>query len=148
MRPDIEQQAARLGVRDRLTVTGLIPHEDVPAWLARIDIAVLADSNDYGSPMKIFEYMAAGKAIVAPDYGPVLEVLQNGSTGVVFPRGDVGALQEALSELVADPALRRRLGENARVSVLREHTWARNAERLEAALGAGKAVPMTSDSLS
>jgi glycosyltransferase involved in cell wall biosynthesis len=134
VRKEIEQRVSRLGLSDRVTVTGLVPHTEVSVWLSRMDIAVLADSNDYGSPMKIFEYMAAAKAIVAPDYGPVLEVLDHGSTGFVFPRRDTGALRDALAQLVADPALRRRLGENARRSVLREHTWARNTERLEKAL--------------
>ena len=59
-------------------ITGLVRHAAVGQWIRQMDIAVLPDSNDYGSPMKIFEYMAAAKAIVAPDYGPVEEGLNNG----------------------------------------------------------------------
>jgi glycosyltransferase involved in cell wall biosynthesis len=113
-----------------------MPHAEVRSWLSKMHVAVLADSNEYGSPMKIFEYMAAGKAIVAPDYGPVLEVLQDGVNGLVFPRRDVPALRDALARLAADAALRQRLAEHARTSVLARHTWRRNAERLEAALRA------------
>jgi len=134
VRSEVEQRAKRLGLSDRLTVTGTVPHGEVGSWLRKMDIAVLPDSNDYGSPMKIFEYMAAGKPIVAPDYGPVLEVLEDGSNGIVFPRHDVRALRDALGKLIEQPALRQCLAEKAREFVLREHTWARNADRLETML--------------
>jgi glycosyltransferase involved in cell wall biosynthesis len=86
--------------------------------------------------MKIFEYMAAAKPIVAPDYGPVVEVLEHGSTGMIFQRRTVSALAGALEQLVRNQPLRQQLGENARQAVLREHTWTRNAEKLEQALSA------------
>jgi glycosyltransferase involved in cell wall biosynthesis len=136
VRPDVERRAAELGVTDLLTITGTVRHEEVRGWLNRVDIAVLADSNDYGSPMKIFEYMAAAKPIVAPDYGPVVEVLEHGSTGMIFQRRTVSALAGALEQLVRNQPLRQQLGENARQAVLREHTWTRNAEKLEQALSA------------
>ena len=135
VRGELEQRAVALGIADRLTITGTVPHHEVKNWLQKIDVAVLADSNEYGSPMKIFEYMAAARPIVAPDYGPVVEVLRDGDNGLVFPRRNGEGLRAALKRLADDPALRERLGESARETVLREHTWIRNAERLEQAVG-------------
>lgn len=134
VRFEVERRAAQLGLTDRITVTGTVPHSEVPAWIDRMDVAVLPDSNDYGSPMKIFEYMARGRAVVAPDYGPVLEVLRDGSNGVIFPRRDSAALRNALAKLIGNPELRLRLGENAREYVLHHHTWDRKAEMFENAV--------------
>ncbi len=134
VRVEVEWRAKQVGLRDRFTITGTVPHSEVRAWLSRMDVAVLPDSNEYGSPMKIFEYMAAGRAIVAPDYDPVLEVLEHGTNGLTFPRRNRAALRNALAQLSEDSELRLRLGENARRHVLRHHTWDINAERLETAL--------------
>jgi glycosyltransferase involved in cell wall biosynthesis len=128
-----EAYAARLGITHHITATGSLPTSEIPALLAACDIGVLPGSNDYGQPMKVVEYAAAGLPIVAPDLPPVREVLKHEHTGLLFPPGDTTALSEVIARLAEDGPLRARLGRAARESV-EESTWAKSAARLESVL--------------
>jgi len=130
----VRQLAASLGIADRVTLTGAVPHAQIPAHLAALDIAVIPHSNIYGSPMKLFEYMASGKVVVAPWLPPIATIVDDESARLVPPL-DEPALTRALDSLVADPDLRRRLGTRARALALQKHVWRHHAEDI-AALGA------------
>jgi glycosyltransferase involved in cell wall biosynthesis len=134
-RPEAESMACRLGCADRVTFTGSVSHEGVRRLIADFDIAVMANSNEHGSPMKVFEYMAGGKAIVAPMYAPIEEVLEDEETGLLFKPLSQESLKEKLVRLLDDADLRLRLGRRARERVLREHTWSQNVERVLGRLG-------------
>src|SRR5436853_5971427 len=67
---------------DRVVVTGSVPHAEVPGLVAAFDIGVLPESSFYACPLKVIEWMAAGKAVVAPCRGPLREVLADGEEGV------------------------------------------------------------------
>jgi glycosyltransferase involved in cell wall biosynthesis len=132
-RPGLEALAAELGIADRVTFTGLAPREQVPALLARFDIALQPAAVPYASPLKVFEYMAAGRAIVAPDQPNLREVLSHEATALLFDPARPGAMWDAVLRLAADPALRARLGAAARAEVLRRDlTWDGNARRVAA----------------
>ncbi|HEU4669277.1 MAG TPA: glycosyltransferase family 4 protein [Dyella sp.] len=118
----------RLGLQVRLP--GRVPHPDIAGWVACMDYAVLPDSNEYGSPMKLFEFMAMGVAMVAPDYAPVAEVVEDGRTGWLFPRRDVQACIERLLALAPREEERQRVGAAARDYIVRERQWRNNAEQL------------------
>ena len=90
----------------------------------------MPDSNDYGSPVKLFEYMAMGKAVVAPSVGPIEDVIKDGENGILFKKSEVGELAKAIKLLVDDEILRSRVGEKARQSVCQNHTWTKNAEKI------------------
>lgn len=109
---------------------GRVAHTAVPRYVAAMDVGVLLDSNAYGSPMKVFEYWAMAKAVVAPSVEPVLEILRDGETGLLIPPGDSGRMAAQILRLAGDPELRRRLGVQGRREVLAKHTWARNAEQI------------------
>lgn len=131
-------QALNLG--DRLTITGLLAPHDVAAALATADIFMLpntstAISERYTSPLKLFEYLARGGAIIASDLPALREVLTHDVTALLVPPGDSAAVATALSILAADPARRHRLGEAAR-SLSNDYTWDRRAERLDRAFAA------------
>jgi len=127
----LEQQAASLGVADRTTFTGLQPREAIPKLVAGFDIALQPLVVSYASPLKIFEYMAAGRAIVAPDQPNIREVLRDGETAVLFDPSEPGAMWRAIRRLTTDAALRRRLGEAARAEIARrDYTWRGNAARV------------------
>ncbi len=121
------------GASERCRFTGLVPQEEAPEYLAACDILASPHvpnpdgSRFFGSPTKLFEYMAMGKGIVASDLEQIGEVLEPGKTALLVPPGDPGALAEGLSRLVADPALRSRLGRAARLAAVDRHTWDRNA---------------------
>lgn len=132
-RDELLAHARRRGVDAQLRLTGVVPHDQVPAHLAAFDVALQPAATPYASPLKLFEYMASGRAIVAPDQPAIREVLRDDHDALLVPPGGA-ALAAALDRLVADGALRARLGEAARETVVRRgFTWAHNAERVEAA---------------
>jgi glycosyltransferase involved in cell wall biosynthesis len=111
-------------------LTGPVPRRDVPAYIDAMDICVLPDSNLYGSPMVLFEFMASGKAVIAPDLPPIRDVVTNGENGLIIRPGDAQALADALRTLLRDSALRSRLGANARTYVLAHRTLKANADTI------------------
>jgi glycosyltransferase involved in cell wall biosynthesis len=130
-RAALERQAASLGIADRVRFTGLAPHEDVPRLVAGFDIALQPRAVAYASPLKIFDYMAAGRAIVAPDQPNIREILTNGETALLFDPASPDAVWLAVLRLAGDAALRARLGVAARAEIeRRRYTWAGNAARL------------------
>jgi glycosyltransferase involved in cell wall biosynthesis len=143
--PDDQAEALRARWRehglpdDRFLYAGQIAPERVPLVLAALDAAVMPFPWTehfawYASPIKLFEYMAAGCAIVATDLPSTAEVVTDGETALLVPPSDVEALAAALERLRADPALRAQLGSAARALALREHTWAGRAAYILSAL--------------
>jgi starch synthase len=123
-RPLLETAGAR--------VIGAVPHAEVPALLGGADIGLAPyayDAPDYFSPLKLFEYLAAGLATVAADIPGVCEIVTE-ETAVVVPQGDARALADAVGALAADGARRRRLGEAGRALVAARHTWGHRARRI------------------
>ncbi|WP_026299751.1 glycosyltransferase family 4 protein [Elioraea tepidiphila] len=130
-RPGLERLAAELGITGQVEFTGLAKREAIPGLVAGFDIALQPAVVPYASPLKVFEYMAAGRAIVAPDQPNIREVLEDGRTAILFDVKQSGALWQAIRRLAADPKLRARLGQAARAEVIgRERTWAGNARRV------------------
>jgi len=107
-----------------------VAHDKVPDFVAAMDIAVSARATFYASPLKIVEYMASGKAIVAPAMPNIAELLEDGRSALLFEPEDVGALARALQRLVDDRRLRDELGRHARQEVERRLHWQANARRL------------------
>lgn len=134
-RPELEAQAKRLNVADRVTCVGMVPREEVAAYLGAFDIALQPASTPWASPLKLVEYMAAGCAVVAPDQTNLRELLVDGETALLFAPDSPEALRAAVRRLVGDPALRTRLGAGARATVAsRGLTWRQTAERVLASL--------------
>jgi glycosyltransferase involved in cell wall biosynthesis len=124
--------AAR-GLSEAAHFTGVVPPVDVPAFLASMNAAVAPYpglAHFYFSPLKVFEYMAAGLPVVASRIGQLETLIVPGVTGLLVPPGDPVALADALELLLADAGLRDRLGRAARAAVLRDHTWDKVAERI------------------
>ncbi len=110
-----------------VNLVGPVAHEQVYSYVAAMDIGVMPDSNEYGSPMKILEYMAMECVAVGPDLGPIRELIFDGETGCIFKRRDRSDFNQVLSRLCSDSARQKRIGANGRRYVLRERTWHRNA---------------------
>jgi glycosyltransferase involved in cell wall biosynthesis len=124
---NLKQTAFRLGMEREVIFSGPVPRDDVPAYIDAMDICVLPDSNVFGSPIALFEFMAMGKPCVVPDIGPIRDVIDDHATGIMFPRGDHSAFGESLLRLVEDPALRVQIGARAKETVFERHTWTANA---------------------
>lgn len=128
IRPQLEAMAAQR-LPGRVIFAGKVPHREVAQYIALMDIAAIASTKWYMSPIKIFEYGAMGKAIIAPRVGPVLDVMTPGEDGLLVEPGEA-AVGEALRVLLGSPELRQRLGRSFQEKVLAHHTWRRTAERI------------------
>ena len=92
---------------------------------------VSASHGGTGTPLKLFEYMAAGKAIVATDVNQAAEVIKDGHNGLLVQAGDVHGFAEALLTLLDDSVKRGRLGQNARQDALEQYSWEQYTKRLD-----------------
>ncbi|MEW5300392.1 MAG: hypothetical protein WDW36_003325 [Sanguina aurantia] len=128
--PAVRALVAERGLADRVLLPGRVAHDDIASWIACMDYAVLPDSNHYGSPMKLFEFMGMGVGVVAPDYAPVAEVIGDGDTGWLFPHGKIAACVERVIALAMAQDERCRVGVAARSYIVRERQWCNNAEQL------------------
>jgi glycosyltransferase involved in cell wall biosynthesis len=139
--PDLartKSAAERLGIGERVTFTGLVEPARVARLLTQADVLVLpnpasAISTRYTSPLKLFEYMAAGRPIVSSDLPSIREILRDGVNALLVPAGDPGALASAIDRLLTDPGLAARLARSA-LDDVPNYSWDRRAERLEALL--------------
>lgn len=134
LRADLERDARERGVERSIVFTGALPHEEVAPLIRTFDIALAPYPRPrhdfYFSPLKLFEYMACGVAVVAANLGQIPEVVRDGETGVLYPPGEPGALAVACERLLSDPELRHTLGRAAAKEILGNYTWDHNAERV------------------
>lgn len=135
-RASIEDYAKEVGLKDKVTITGVIARSDVARWLNAMDIAVLPSVTWYSSPLKLFEYMELKKAIIAPDLPNIQEILTNGVNALLF--GDQeGEMERVLERLCESKELREKLGQNAHETIRkRQLTWEGNARRIAEIAGA------------
>ncbi len=120
---------------DRFLYAGQVSPEAVPRFLRAFDVCALplpAETHfaQYASPMKLFEYMAAGRAIVASDLPSWSDVVVDGETALLLPPDDVAAWSLAIDRLRLDSGLGARLGENARKQALAHYAWDVRAARI------------------
>lgn len=131
-RPLYEDKVRKMKLQEAVTFVGGVAHEDVPGFLAAMDVAVApypAVEDFYYSPLKLFEYMAAGRAVVASRIGQVAEIIVDGVTGLLFDPGDRSGLVSSIRSLRRDAERRIELGRRA-AEACSEHTWNRNAARV------------------
>jgi glycosyltransferase involved in cell wall biosynthesis len=125
-RPALEAELAARGLDDAVQWTGAVDHDRVPGLLASMDAAIAPYPDGqkfYFSPLKIFEYMAAGLPVVASRIGQIDKVLRHGETGLLCPAGSAPDLASAVARLIEDRALGRKLGNAAREVACHEHSW-------------------------
>ncbi len=119
--------------------TGALSQEEVASLVRHFAVGLAPyprlEHAFYFSPLKLFEYMAAGTAVVAARLGQIVEVVRDGETGLLYSPGDVDALAEACERLLTDPDLRCRLGRAAADEVRARYTWDKNAERVVQIMG-------------
>ena len=144
--PALREMRDALGLQDRVVLTGSVPRNEIEAALAAFDVAVQPAVTPYACPMKILEYMAAGRAIVAPGSDNVRELLTDGATALLCPGGSepsAADLRDAVAALVRDPERRQRLGAAARRRIFeRGWLWEENARRVEELVAAARSDPM------
>ncbi len=139
-RAEVEAELQKYNVTNESVLTGLVPQAEGPSYLAACDIFASphvpnADGTPFfGSPTKLFEYMAMGRGIVASDLDQIGEILIHGETAFLIRPGDPEDLKRGLKVLIEDAALRDRLGAAARADALANYTWQAHTGKIIAAL--------------
>ena len=127
-RAKLEAQAAALHIRERVTFTGLVGRDDVARHVAAFDIALQPAAVPYASPLKLFEYLALGKAIIGPAQPNLVEILIDKHNALLFDPEHPDGMLAAIRRLSGDPELRQDIGENARKTIEEKGlTWRQHA---------------------
>jgi glycosyltransferase involved in cell wall biosynthesis len=129
-RADLERWIVSKDLSRQVTITGRQPYNMISQFVAAMDIAVSPRATSYASPMKILEYMAMGKAIVAPDMENICDLLHHRQDAILFPPENIEGLVGGLRQLIREPVLRVSLGHEARRRIEMERTWLHNAQRV------------------
>jgi glycosyltransferase involved in cell wall biosynthesis len=126
----IKQRIEQAGVSSQIILTGRVEHHKIAAYIDAMDYGILPDSNDYGSPMKLFEFMAMAKGMVIPDFSPVVEVVKDNETGWLFPANNRQACIDTVLQLATESEQRQQVGKNARRYIEQHRQWKHNAQQL------------------
>jgi glycosyltransferase involved in cell wall biosynthesis len=134
LRADLEGDLRQRGLMGNALFTSTLPQTEIADLIRLFDVALAPypqlDHAFYFSPLKVFEYMACGVPVVAAAVGQIPEVVRDGETGLLYPPDDIDALVSACGQLLANPALRQRLGKAAAAEVHGRYTWDHNAARV------------------
>ncbi len=134
-----QELRARLPGQANVTFLGSVPHQRMPGILAAMDVLVApypAQDFFYFSPIKLFEYMACGRAVLSARLGQIAEVIRDDDNGALYDPSRPGDFVEKLSALAGDPVRRERLGAAARRTIVDHYTWDHHARRVAALLEA------------
>jgi glycosyltransferase involved in cell wall biosynthesis len=137
------------GLAESVVFTGAVSPAEVPSFLASMDVAVAPYpqlDHFYFSPLKVFEYMAAGLPVIASRIGQIEKLIEHGVTGWLVSPGDPMALTAAMKILAEKPSLRTRIGQEARTFVLKHHTWERSVRQVFDLAFATAKAPHTANS--
>ena len=132
----VKKYILEFGLQENVVLTGLIPQEQGAKFLNACDILINATvpnpdgSEFFGSPTKLFEYMAMGKAIICSDMAQMSEILEQGKTAYMVEPGNIDELATSMKELVDDSELRRRLGNSVRDEVIQKYTWDKHVDKI------------------
>ena len=124
----IRREINILGIEDRVQLLGEISNAETLDWLSICEVFCLPSLME-GHPLVLLEAMSVGAAIVATDIGGVNETIQTGVNGILVPPGNVIKLQAALSDLISQPDLRKKLGIAACKTVMEKYQWDSQGEK-------------------
>lgn len=129
-RSEIEDLVYTEGLSKYVIFTGYIEHDEVSAFIRLMDICVIPHSNRFRSPLKMFEYMAMAKPVVAPRLEPIEDIIVDGENGILFEPEDKTSLKEAIIYLIRNKKKREEIGNMARRTVIENYTWRANAIKI------------------
>lgn len=132
--PALRRLSRRLGIEPEVEFVGRVDHRDIPAYVGSADLMVSPARSDTVS-VSLLEGMACGLGVVATDVGGTSEFVRDWESGLLVPPGEPGRIADALERLIADPALRRRLGEEARKTILGSADWSAKWREVERVYG-------------
>jgi len=129
--PDLHRYTEQYHLQSAVIFTGPVRRQEIPAYIAAMDITVQPNATEYACPMKIFEYMAMGNCLVAPDQPNIREILVDGMSAYLFRPGDRDHFKTVLLRAIHNPIERRSVGQKACETIHeRGYLWAANAEKV------------------
>ncbi|OIQ25857.1 glycosyltransferase family 4 protein [uncultured Vibrio sp.] len=126
MRDKLQSRIHQLKLEDVVDMTGAVAPSDIAKYFDKMDVGVApypGDIHFYFSPLKIYEYMAAGLPVVASNVGKISDLVNDHHHGLIYAANDVSQLTEALSYLVENPDIARRYGQSGRRCAIQHHSW-------------------------
>jgi glycosyltransferase involved in cell wall biosynthesis len=130
MRDILEKMVNDEDIKDKVTFTGSVSHADVSKYIANMDICLIPQSNEYRSPVKLFEYMAMAKPVIAPRLEPIEKIVTHEKNGILFNQSDDNSLKNAIIYLMENDEKRQRIASLAYETVMNNYTWQKNAEKI------------------
>ncbi|MFZ9295950.1 MAG: glycosyltransferase family 4 protein, partial [Bacteroidia bacterium] len=124
--PELKQMVTQLNLKDSVLFTGQIPHSEIMHYIAATDICIMAESNWYGSPVKIFEYGLMGKPIIAPLTIPVQDVMQDQIDGLLV-NNQPQMIASAINTLIEQPDFAHQMAHHFHEKVITHYTWQKAA---------------------
>ena len=137
-RPRIEAKVVARGLTESVVFTGSVRHEEMPEYIAAMDVAVVVDpgTGDFHySPLKLREYLACGRPVIAPTSGQIGRSVSDNRDALLVRPGEARSIADAIVRLAENPDLAAALARHGRDLVEREWTWARQVDRIDQALG-------------
>ena len=128
-RPELEQLSRQMKIEDKVLFTGRIPNDKIIDQLRKMDVCVMPGTNWYGSPVKVFEYGAACKPIIAPNQVPLRDVMVSGEDGLLCEENEQ-SLYEAMMHMAENPENSKKMAENFHQKVMDKFTWKQAAQEI------------------
>lgn len=138
LREKLEKSFQQKGLTELVAFTGYVPHEKVPEYIAAMDVVIAPYPQMeffYFSPLKLFEYMATGKPVVASRIGQISEIIVDNENGMLFEAGDLHDLIQKSARLIENKDLREKIGKQARQSIEEKYSWKVNAKQILQVIG-------------
>ena len=127
----IKERAYELAFQpDSILFVGKVLHSDIPSYLKMSDVAVIPETNDFRSPIKMFEYMAMGLPVVAPEKPAIKAVISHGRDGLLFEPGNYLSLSEMLLQCLSNVEFSKQLGLNGQKKIFQNYTWEKHATHI------------------
>jgi glycosyltransferase involved in cell wall biosynthesis len=126
----IENLAKTAGLTEQIVMPGRLDHEEIPNAIAAMDFGVIPDSNDYGSPMKLFEFMAMGKGMLVPDFSPIEEVVNDNHNSWLFKKHDKQDCINRFFAIANNIETQKQVGKNAIEYIETQRQWRHNVEQI------------------
>ena len=127
----IEQTVSRLRLcAESVRMIGKVPHAEIPLYIKMSDVAIIPETNDFRSPIKMFEYMSMARPVVAPRMPPIQAIITNGRDGQLFEPGNKTSCRDALLQVLINPEYAHVLGQAAYEKIIAHYTWEKHAQEI------------------
>ncbi len=127
----IQDVSKKLNLNNNSVIlVGNVPHNEVPEYINMADTTIIPETNDYRSPIKMFEYMAMGKPVIAPRMPAIQAVITDGYDGILFEQGNIKSCVEALIRILSNKEDAEKMGRLAKRTIAEKFTWESHAKEI------------------